>query len=237
MPFWEHVEELRKRIIIASLFVIAGTIAGYILYPQFVDLMLKTIGEQLFAFQITEGFLVRLKIALAIGLFLSLPIVVFEIVLFILPALKANEKKILLAFLLCSYILFLGGIAFAFQACFTPAIQFFKSTDFYPENVGRMISFTDFFDFFMGFLMAFGICFQFPIVIILLLKFRIVPFRFFLKNFRYFIIVIFIAAAVITPSVDAVTCTFVALPMLALYSLTLLIAKLTGLAKSDKAAP
>jgi sec-independent protein translocase protein TatC len=233
MTFWEHVGELRKRLIIASCFVIAGTVAGYILFPDFVQIMQSSLGEQLYAFQIAEGFLVRFEIAFAIGLFLSLPILIFEIVLFILPALKPREKKILLGFLLSSYALFLCGIAFAFQSVLPYSVQFFKSAEFFPENVGRLISFKEYLDFFLVFLLAFGVCFQFPIVMLVILKLKILPLKFFTKNFKYFVIVIFIVAAIITPP-DVVSQIMVALPMLALYSLSLLIARITRLGREEK---
>jgi len=84
----------------------------------------------------------------------------------------------------------------------------------------------------MVFLVGFGLCFQFPIVILLILKFRILPFSFFTKNFKYVIIIIFIIAAVITPP-DVVSQIMMAIPMLALYALSLLIAKIFGLGRAE----
>lgn len=233
MTFWEHIEELRKRVIIASLFVIVGAVAGYILYPYFVHIMQVSLGEELFAFQISEGFIVRLKIAVAIGLFVSLPVVIFELVLFIFPALKKNEKKILLALLIAAYILFLGGMAFAFNSVLPMSIQFLKSPEFNPDKVGRMIRIDEFLNFYTTFLLGFGLCFEFPVVILLLMKFNIASFRFFMKNFKYIVIVIFVLSALITPP-DIISQLMMALPMLVLYVLTLAVAKLTGLAKKTE---
>jgi sec-independent protein translocase protein TatC len=234
MTFWDHVEELRRRVLVAAVFIVAGTVAGYILFPPVIRIMQASLGEQLYAFQIAEGFFVRLKTAVSIGLFLSLPFLVFELVLFIIPALNGKEKRILFAFLLSSYALFLGGMAFAFKGILPVTMQFLKSSEFFPQNVGRMLSLTEYLDFYLVFLLGFGICFQFPIVMLLVMKLRIVPFSFFTKNFKYFLIAIFIVAAVVTPSPDVVSQIMMAIPMLALYLLTLLVAKLTGLGKTKE---
>jgi sec-independent protein translocase protein TatC len=236
MTFRQHIEEFRRRIIVAALFVTAGSAAGYVLFPWFMDAVRQVIGENLYAFGIAEGFLTRLKIALSIGLFLSLPVVIMEIVLFILPALKTREKRTLVVFLITGYVLFLGGVAFAFKGVLPYAVAFLTSAEFFPENVGRLISFRQFLDFFMTFLLGFGACFQFPIVMLLILKFNVLPLRFFTKNFKYMIIVILIVAAVITPP-DVVSQVALAVPLLALYCLTLVIAKLTGLGKNRPAGP
>jgi sec-independent protein translocase protein TatC len=233
MTFWEHVAELRRRVIVAAAFVVAGTVAGYFIFPWFVRILITLAGEELYGMDLSEGFLVRMKASISIGFFLSLPVIVFEISRFLLPALSRNEKRLMVGLLLSFFILFSGGIAFALQAALPYSIQFLKSPEFFPENVSRLISLSNFLDFFMTYIIGFGLCFQFPIVIILVLKFKILPFSFFSKNFKYVVIVIFIVAAVITPP-DVISQIAVALPMTALYALSLLVAKIFKLGREER---
>jgi sec-independent protein translocase protein TatC len=228
LSFWEHVEELRRRAIVAALCVTAGSVAGYLLFPWFVNMIYQAVGEQLYAFAVTEGFLVRLKTAVSLGVFISLPVIVGEIALFVLPALTPREKVTLIVLLVSAFTLFAGGLAFAFQGVLPITVQFLRSPEFFPDNVSRLISFRDFLDFFMTFLVGFGVCFQFPIVMLLALKFNVLPLRFFTRHFKVVVILIFVLAAVITPP-DVVSQIALALPLLALYSLTLLLAKILGL--------
>ncbi len=231
MSFWEHVEEFRRRAIVAALCVAAGSVAGYLLFPCFVNMIHRAVGEHLYAFAVTEGLLVRLKTAISLGLFISLPVIVGEIALFVLPALAPREKVILIVLLVAAFTLFAGGLAFAFRGVLPLTVQFLRSPEFFPDNVSRLISFRDFLDFFLTFLVSFGVCFQFPIVMLLALKFNVLPLRFFTRHFKIVVILIFVLAAVITPP-DVVSQIALALPLLALYSLTLLIAKITGLGKT-----
>lgn len=233
MTFWEHVMEFRRNVFIMGIAVLAGSVAGYFAFPYAVELLTALAGENLYTFEIATGFLVRIKIALAIGVFLSLPVIIFELVLFIIPALKRKEKIVMLAMLVAFFVLFLGGMAFAFQSVIPISIQFLTSEEFFPEKVERMISIDDFSSFFMSFLTGFGICFQFPVVMLLLLKFQIVPFRFFTKNLRYFIVIILLVAAILTPP-DIVSQIMLAVPLIVLYAVSLLAAKIFGLGKVRK---
>jgi len=233
MTFWDHVEELRRRVIVSCIFVLAGSVAGYFIFPELIKVLVSLAGDELYAFEIAEGFMVRMKIALTTGLFLSLPVIIFEIAVFIKPALMPREKIIMICLLTGTFLLFTGGVIFAFQAVLPYSIQFLKSNEFFPDKVGLLVSLDEFIDFFMTFLIGFGLCFQFPIVMLLFLKFRIVPFSFFVKNFRYMIIFIFVVAAIITPP-DVISQIAVALPMLALYGISLLAAKLLGLGLDER---
>lgn len=225
MTFWEHVYEIRNRLLVVFLAFLCFAILSYIIFPYLIAEILKIVGEQLYATNIGEGFLTRLKTAVSVGAFLTIPIFLFELTLFIFPALKKKEKVFLLCILLSSFVLFLGGMIFAYKLILPNGILFLKSKDFFPDNVGRLIAYNDFINFFMQFLVGVGICLQFPIALIFLMKVKILKVELLVKFFKYFFAGAFLAAAVITPSVDIVSQSLLAIPMIALYALCILIGK------------
>lgn len=225
MTFWEHIYELRKRIFIVFGAVVIFSILGYFLFSYFVDIITEIIGEKLYALDIAEGFITRLRISFLIGFFLSIPILLFELSLFIFPALNKKEKRFMLLLLLTTFILFSLGIIFAFKAVLPISIEFLKSEVFFPDNVDRLISYNNFITFFFQFLVGFGISFQFPIVLLFLMKVGVLKVSVLIKNFKYVVIIIFTVAAIITPP-DVVSQIMLAIPMLVLYTLCIILGKI-----------
>jgi sec-independent protein translocase protein TatC len=225
MTFWEHIYEIRNRLLIVFIAFLCFSIASYIFFPYFIEEVLRIIGEQLFATSIGEGFLTRVKTAVSIGGFFTIPVFLFELMLFLFPALTKKEKGFLLGLLIAAFVLFVGGIAMAYKLILPAGIQFLKSKDFFPGNVGRLISYNDFITFFMQFLVGVGVCFQFPIALIFLMKVGVLKVDLLIKYLKYFIAGAFLAAAIITPSVDMVSQTLLAAPMILLYLICILIGK------------
>jgi sec-independent protein translocase protein TatC len=230
MTFWEHIYELRNRLLVVLAAILLFSIAGYILFPHIINIITKTIGEKLYTTTIAEGFLTKIKIAIITGVILAMPVFIIELILFIFPALTIKEKTILLAIIVSSSILFIFGVVFSFKIVLPISINFLKARDFFPENVDRLISYNTFILFFFQFLLCFGICFEFPIIFILLLKLKLIKMDFLTKNFKYFIIIIFIVAAILTPP-DAFSQVMMAIPLVLLYLITILIAKIFKLGR------
>lgn len=230
MTFWEHIYELRKRVIIVLISITVFSIVGYITFPYYFNFIYEVIKEELHVFNIQEGFTVRLKLSILIGIFLSIPVFIFQAVLFIFPALKKTEKIFFLSGIICSFTLFIFGVIFAYKSVLPVSILFLKSKSFFPNNVVPEFSYEKFVIFFFQFLIAFGLCFQFPIILLLLLKFGIIKMNILTKNFKYVVIVIFIIAAILTPP-DWVSQVCMAIPMLVLYILTIIVGKIFKLGK------
>lgn len=225
MPFWSHVFEIRNRLLIVSIFVLIFSVGGYFIFPQFYKIIQNTIGEKLYATNITEGFLTRLRTSVLLGVFFSIPILLFEIVLFLVPALNKKNKIYLLIVLICSFILFMLGIHFAYQIVLPISIEFLTSSTFFPDTLNRLISYTAFTSFFFQFLIGFGLCFQFPLVLLFLMKIGVLKLSFLIKNFKYAFAAVLIISAIITPP-DIISQLLLSLPMIILYILCIFVGKI-----------
>jgi sec-independent protein translocase protein TatC len=230
MTFWEHVYEIRNRLLIVLISVFVFSIVCYIMFPFFFNIIYTIIGEELYATGIAEGFLTRLRISILGGVFFSIPLFIFQVILFIFPALKKKEKIFILILMISTFFLFLFGIVFAYKSVLPISMQFLKSKAFFPENVSRLISYEMFIGFFFQFLIGFGICFQFPVVLIFLMKIGVLQVESLIKNFKFVIAGVFLISAIITPP-DIVSQILLSVPMLILYSLCILIGKVFKLGK------
>ncbi|MBN2441270.1 MAG: twin-arginine translocase subunit TatC [Spirochaetales bacterium] len=230
MTFWEHIYEIRNRLLVVLISVFVFSIGSYFIFPFLFDSIHSIVGEELYATGIAEGFLTRLRISILGGLFFSIPLFIFQIILFIFPALKKAEKIFILILMSGTFFLFLFGIAFAYKSVLPISMQFLKSKEFFPDNVSRLISYEMFIGFFFQFLIGFGICFQFPVVLIILMKLGVLQVDFLIKNFKFVIAGVFFIAAVITPP-DVVSQILLSIPMIILYSLCIIIGKVFKLGK------
>lgn len=230
MTYWEHVYEIRNRLLLVIGSVLMFTIGGYFFFPVFIKSIQSILGETLYATQIAEGFLTRLKVGFLTGLFLTIPVFFVEIILFLFPALNKRQKLFFSLTMCISFLLFLVGIFFAYKSVLPLSVRFLKSKIFFPEEIDRIISYTTYINFFFQFLFGFGICFQFPIVVIFLMKIKIISVNFLLKNYKYFIIIVFLIAALLTPP-DIMSQVLLGIPMLFLYGICILIGKIFKLGK------
>jgi sec-independent protein translocase protein TatC len=225
MPFWEHVYELRNKLLIILVSILFFSVTSYIVFPFYFKFFFNVINENLYATHIAEGFLTRLKVSILVGAFLTIPVFLFELLLFIFPALTKKEKIFFLITILSTFILFISGIVFAFIYVLPISINFLKSKIFYPENVRRLISYNTFVAFFFQFLIGFGLCFEFPIIILLMMKLKLIKLKQLIKYYKYVIIVCFIISAILTPP-DIISQISLGVPMIILYTLTIIIGKI-----------
>jgi sec-independent protein translocase protein TatC len=164
-----------------------------------------------------------MKIAFFASLVLTSPFIMYQVWKFIAPALLPQEKKLVVPFVLSSTLLFLSGISFGYFVVLPPAFAFFVS--FNNEYLHAMISFSDYLSLFVRFLLGFGLSFQLPVVIFFLAKLRIVNDKMLTKYRKYAILLMFIAAAVLTPSPDALSQILMAVPLIFLYEVSIFIAR------------
>jgi len=214
MTLIQHLEELRKRIIRS---LIAVCVGGGICYYYVQDIMhyLTLPAGKLYYMQPTEAFFTYIKVAIFAGFILALPIVLYQIWCFVLPALTIKEKKVLLLVVPMSLILFLGGLAFAFFLVLPAAMKFFIG--FTDSTLLPMFSVSRYFGFVIAFILPFGIVFELPLIVVILAKIGLVTSKFLIKKWRLVIFLTFVVAAVISPTPDIFTQCMIAFPMIFLY--------------------
>jgi sec-independent protein translocase protein TatC len=232
MSFLEHLDELRKRIIRAVIAVFLGFLIACFFIQQLFDFIMKPLqallppGGTLVYTDPTEAFVLYIKIAAIAGLLIASPAVMTQVWLFIAPGLYAHEKKLAIPFVLMSSFFFIAGAAFSHYVVFPMTWQFFVS--FTTDYVTFMPRIEPAFGLYMKMLLAFGLVFQMPTVVLFLARMGMVTARFLWRNIKYAILIIFIVAAVITPSADMITQTAMAGPMILLYLISIALAWLFG---------
>jgi sec-independent protein translocase protein TatC len=227
MGFLEHLEELRKRIVYSVISVAVGTglcwgyrerIYGVMQKPIMDTLRAHKMAEKLVYLNPTEPFNLYLKIAMLAGLFLTSPFVLYQVWMFISPGLYRNEKKYVVPFMISTIALFTLGGYFGYRIAYPRALNFFIdfSGQFQP-----MITVSEYTQLFLSIVLGMGLIFEMPILVFFLAFLGIMTPSFMVKNFRYAILVIFILAAIVTPTPDIVNMCVFAAPMLALYGLSI----------------
>ncbi len=226
MTFFEHLTELRKRIINSLIALAAGAIIGVSLSKYLIKFVTKPIIDALTAakqnphlfYTHPAGYLnLYITLGVYLGIVIAAPYVLYQIWLFVAPALYKHERSAISGFVASTFFLFLGGIAFGYYVALPYMLKFLVS---FQGNVGPiepLITTSDYFDLVLMVLLGFGIVFELPILVFFLSLFGIVTPKFLWENFRYAILVISIVAAVITPSPDATTMLIFMAPMVGLY--------------------
>jgi len=229
--FPEHLDELRKRLTHAVVALLVGFLNAFSFVDRIWNFVMqpltKTIPGGKFVYtEPAEAFFLYMWVAAIVGLLIASPYVMYQVWLFIAPGLYSNEKKLAIPFVFFSTSLFLLGAAFSHYAVFPWAFQFFSS--FSSDNIVFMPRIEPVFSMYTKMLLAMGLVFQMPILVLVLARFGLVTAGFLWRNIKYAVLIIFIAAAVLTPSADPVVQTLMAAPMVVLYVLSIGVAWLFG---------
>jgi sec-independent protein translocase protein TatC len=232
MSFLEHLDELRKRIVHSAIAIAVCVVAGFYWINQIVNFILAPTrkalptGVKLIYTQPGEAFSLYVQIALIMGVVLAAPYIMYQVWLFIAPGLYSNEKRLAIPFVLFTTLGFLVGAAFNHYIAFPFMMVFFAS--FNTPDLAFMPKLDDVFGLYSKMLLGMGVVFQMPTVVFFLAKMKMVTARFLLRHFKYAFLIIFIAAAVITPTGDMMTQAIFAAPMVGLYMLSIVIAWVVG---------
>jgi sec-independent protein translocase protein TatC len=211
MTFFEHLTELRKRIINSLISIGIGAGIGWFVAPYFVTWitkpMLKALGDahldQKLVYTHPAGYLnLLITLSVYLGLVIASPWILYQIWLFVAPALYKHERKAITGFLFSTVLLFLSGIAFGYFVSMPYVLHFLIS---FQGPVVPLISINEYFDLILLVLLGLGLVFELPVLIFILSLFGIVTPKFLMDNFRYAILVIAILAAILTPTPDAMT--------------------------------
>jgi sec-independent protein translocase protein TatC len=219
MTLWEHLAELRVRVIKSVIAVALGGVIGWILYPSVLEILLEPYrqvrpGAELVAFSPTEFFTVRIQIAAYIGIALAMPVLLWQVWRFVTPGLYPHEKKYAIPFIICALILFVAGATLAYMAI-TPALEFLLGLG--GDNVEDLFSQHEYVTFTTWMMLAFGAAFEVPVLLVALQMIGVLTPRKLLGFWRYAIVIIAVVAAVITPSGDPITMLALVVPMVFLY--------------------
>jgi sec-independent protein translocase protein TatC len=223
MTFFEHLVELRKRIINSLIAIGIGAFAGVYISKYVINYftrpMLKALSDahldpKLIYTHPAGFFNLIITLGIYIGIVLASPVVLYQIWLFVAPALYKHERSAIAGFMFSTVFLFLGGIAFGYFVALPYMLRFLVS---FQGPVVPMISINEYFDLTLLVLLGLGLVFEFPILVFFLSLFGIVTPKFLWRNIRYAIAVISIVAAVITPTPDAMTMLIFMAPMIGLY--------------------
>ena len=228
MTVVEHLSELRDRIIISLIAVALGAIVCFAFFPQIIDLMVRPYrdynhGQPLIFTNALEAFLVRIKVASYGGFILASPVVFFQLWRFITPGLLSKEKKFAVPFVISSVILFAGGAVVA-VVTLPKALQFLLGIG--GHNLQPLLTASSYLTLVFLMIMAFGVSFEFPVLVMFLLLARVINTAQLRKVRKYTFLGIVIFAAVITPSQDPISLFAMAIPMYLLYEASILIGRL-----------
>jgi sec-independent protein translocase protein TatC len=234
MTFTEHLMELRKRLAVCAVAFLAAAIAAFSLVDRVAKFLIAPAGGIRFVYlSPPELFMAYVKIALVLGLIASLPVILMEILLFISPALPRGGRLKAAVALFFGALFFVLGAAFSFYVIVPFTLKFFLS--YSSPDIEALFSIKDYYDFVSSLALAFGATFELPMVAWALGAFGLLKSATLAKARRMALLGIFIAAAVLTPP-DVVSQVLLALPMLALYELSVLILRAQEKGRARRAA-
>jgi sec-independent protein translocase protein TatC len=224
--FFDHLDELRKRLILSLTAAGAAAVAGYLASDRILEALtipLRGANEPLYFFSPADAFLVRLKIALLAGLVLASPVVASQIWLFVSPALYKNERRAVAPLIAVTSALFFAGAAFSYFVVMPLALNFFLGMQ--TEFLRPMISVTEYVGFLSMMTLAFGIAFNLPVFVIALVLAGLWDAKGLVRFQKQAIVLIFILAAVLTPGPDIASQCLLAVPLVVLFELSVGAAK------------
>lgn len=239
IPFTAHLEELRKRLIICFVAVAAGFAISYGFKEMLFQVLTRPLiavmkqGETLIYTGLPEAFFTFLKVAFLSGLILASPVIIYQFWMFVAPGLYDREKRLLIPIVALSSIFFVGGALFGYFIVFPLGFQFFLG--FATETIRPMPSMKEYLSFAAKLLLAFGLVFELPLVLTFLARLGIVSVEFLKKNRKYAILLFFVGSAVLTPP-DVVTQVMMAVPLMVLYEVSIVGARIFGRKKEAPAS-
>ncbi|MCB0163425.1 MAG: twin-arginine translocase subunit TatC [Anaerolineae bacterium] len=224
MTLLEHLEELRDRLVMSAIVVGITTAVAAIFTPQILELLISPYGQRLQIISPTEGITVYFRVALTGGLIIAMPFLVYQLLMFILPGLEDSEKQYIFWGVPSATALFLVGVAFAWFILIPAAIGFLSG--FLPEIFSTEWRSKEYIPFVTSLVFWIGLAFETPLIIFIMSKLKLVTPQFLIKQWRFAVVIIAIAAAMITPTPDPFNMGLVMLPLFGLYAFSILLSYL-----------
>src|SRR5882762_6714245 len=225
MPFLDHLEELRWRVLYSLLAIVVATLAGWFLVERVdvIGLLIRPIapllpGGKLMFTSPTEPFFITLKFAFTVGLLLASPVVAYQVWAFLTPALYERERRLVIPALSVGVLLFLGGASAAYFWVLPRALQVLFS--FQRDVLQPIITADHYFAFAAQIIIAFGLMTELPLVVVILAALGLVTPQFLARNRRYAVVLSAVAAALLSPP-DAVSMVLMMIPLWLLYEVSI----------------
>jgi sec-independent protein translocase protein TatC len=231
MSFLDHLEELRKRLIVSSLAIVVGFFVCWSFAERIFGILQAPLtrflppGDKLAYTRLTAPFFLYMKVAFFSGLFVAAPVILLQIWLFITPGLYRRERRMAAPFIIFGTLFFLVGGYFGYRYLLPATCSFFVETG---KQFKQMVTVDDYFSFASTIILACGVVFETPLIIFFLARLGIVTPAFLMQKFKYAIVLSFIVAAIVTPTPDMVTQSALAVPMILLYLIGVAVAYVFG---------
>ncbi len=222
LPILAHINELRRRLLVALISLLFTVAISFLFTEKLINLLTIPVGglSILQSIDVTENLGVYMRVALLSGFILDFPIILYELLRFILPGLNKKEKRFVAFSIPVTTVFFLTGVAFAFFIMLPAALPFLMKF----LGVTTIPRLSSYISFVTNLLFWIGISFETPLFLFILAKFNIVTAKTLLKGWRYAIVIIAVLAAVITPTVDPVNMALLMAPLIVLYFISILFA-------------
>ncbi len=232
MTLLDHMRELRERLFKAVIAIVIGAVIGLIFSNQILHLLILPYGNKIVTIAPTETLTNTFVVSLTFGAALAMPVVIYQILAFVMPGLLPNEKRWVLIGVPIATSLFVIGALFAWFVMLPPAIGFLTTinTDVFEVQLRA----DDYIPFVTGILFWIGVAFEMPVVIFVLAKFNVVTARVLARQWRYAVVFIAVLAALITPTPDPVNMSIVMAPLFVLYGISIVMA---AIARRGSATP
>jgi sec-independent protein translocase protein TatC len=237
IPFTEHLEELRKRLIICFTAVGIGFVLSYGFKEKLFQILTRPLirvmqtGDKLIFTGLPEAFFTYLKVAFLSGIILAAPVIFYQFWMFVAPGLYDKEKRLMAPIVFLSTFFFVGGAFFGYFIVFPYGFKFFLG--FASEIIRPLPSMREYLGFASKLLLVFGLVFELPLIITFLARLGIVSVSFLKKNRKYALLLFFVGAAILTPP-DVVTQIMMALPLMVLYEISIIGARIFGKKNFEK---
>lgn len=237
IPFTGHLEELRKRLVACFIAIGIGFVVSYGFKEKLFDILshplISVMGtdDKMIFTGLPEAFFTYLKVSLLSGFMLAAPVVLYQFWMFVAPGLYQKERRLLVPIVFLSSVFFVGGALFGYFIVFPFGFKFFLG--FASETIQALPSMKEYLSFSAKLLLAFGLVFELPLVITFLAKLGIVSVDFLKKNRKYALILFFAGSAILTPP-DVVTQIMMAVPLMLLYEISIIGARVFGKKKAKE---
>jgi sec-independent protein translocase protein TatC len=231
MSFFDHLTELRTRIVWSLVPAGIGLLISLYFTTTVMRFLSSHLKTELVFTTPTEAFWTYMKVAMIMGLFIAMPIILWNVWAFVAPGLHKHERKYAAPFVIIGSLLFIGGGAFAMLVVVPFAISFLVSFG-QDQGLKPMITISSYIDFILKFTLAFGVVFEMPVVITLLSMLGVVTPQFLSKNRKYAILINFVIAAILTPTPDIVNQSLMAGPLIILYEVGIICSRVVARKKA-----
>ena len=240
LSFTEHLRELRRRVLISVAAILIGSAASFAFYEQIIDLLSRPAynlqgseGLQLVFIEITELLTTAVKVSFVAGFILALPIILYQVIMFVAPGLTPRERRYLWLFMPMALLSFAAGVAFCYFVLIPPALRFLLG---FSDVAEPLIRISNFVNLMVRLLFWMGLAFETPLIMYMLAQLGIVSARQLSRFRRAWVVIAFILGAIITPTFDPLNQALVAVPLLVLYELGVILAKIAGRSRRNAEA-